>query len=176
MKTKFLTLWLVCWALGAMAQEETLTITPVKKGDEPKAVMDAVKSDFPNAIAKELAFLPSKLYGKEWNLQLAGEANENINFYQIQIIEKDVNYTAVYDKDGKLLSSKETIKTSRVPSAVVAAIHKFSGWKMEDTHEIIKTNGTKATVSYKVRIQKGIEHKNVFLDPQGNVLSQHITV
>jgi hypothetical protein len=176
MKTKFLTFWLVCWALGAIAQEEILTITPVKKGDEPKAVMAAIQNDFPGAIAKDFAFLPSKLYGKEWNLQLAGDTDETINFYQVQVNEKDVLYTAVYDKEGKLMSSKETIKTSRVPYAVVTSAKKFTGWKMEDTHEIIKTNGTKATVSYKVRLKKGIEHKNVFFDPQGNIISQHLTL
>jgi|GEM_PF-1909929 len=176
MKIKFLTAWLVCWALGAMAQEEMLTITPVKKGDEPKAVLDAIKTDFPSAVAKDLSFLPSKLYGKEWNVQLAGSTDEDIQFYQVQIAEKDVLYTAVYDKDGKLLSSKEMIKTSRLPSAVVASVKKFSDWKMIESHEVIKTKGSKARLYYKVRLQKGMEHKNVFLDPQGNILSSPITV
>jgi hypothetical protein len=176
MKIKFLTLWLVCWALGAMAQEEMLTITPVKKGDEPKAVLDAIKTDFPNAVANDLSFLPSKLYGSEWNVQLASNTDEDIQYYQIQVIEKNVHYTAVYDKDGKLLSSKETIKTHQLPSAVVASVKKFSDWKMIDSHEVIKTKGSKARLYYKVRLEKGKGHKNVFLDPQGNILSSPVTV
>ena len=176
MKTKFLTLWLVCWALGAMAQEEILAITPVKKGDEPKVVMDAIKTDFPNGISKDLAFLPAKLYGKEWNAQLAGNNDEDIQFYQVLIAEKDVQYTAVYNKDGKQLSSKEMIKTSRLPSSVIATVKKFSDWKMIESHEVIKTKGSKARVYYKVKLQKGVEHKSVFIDPQGNILSSPITV
>jgi len=47
----------------AQMNSETLTLRPVKKGEEPKEVMNAIRKDFPKAIVSDLNFLPAKLYG-----------------------------------------------------------------------------------------------------------------
>jgi hypothetical protein len=176
MKKLILALWLGCWALGVAAQVETLKIAKVKKGEEPKAVMDAIKNDFPKFIAKDLSFLPPKLYGEEWNISTEGNAdNSSINFYQITLKEeKGDYYTAIYDKNGKLLSSKQEIDNSKLPKEVSETISKFiaTGWHVDRTHDIIKyTGGNKISDTYKVKLEKGIEHKILFLDLKGNIIN-----
>ena len=61
---KKLFFFFMCFMIGmvmAQAQSETLTVKAVKKGEEPKEVMDAIKQDFPKAIVGDLSVLPAKL-------------------------------------------------------------------------------------------------------------------
>ncbi len=112
MKKSIIALWLLCLAPGVMAQQqEKLTLTKVKKGDEPKAVVDAVNKDFPGALTRELSFLPPKLYGEEWFVDLTSDQLDHADFYQVHVKVKQDNadYTAVYDGNGKLLSSRQLL-------------------------------------------------------------------
>lgn len=170
MKKTILAIWLMCLALGVMAQEKKLTVTKVKKGDEPQAVMDALKQDFPKAITKDLSFLPSKLYGEEWNVQLEGDEINTPNFYQVSIKQGNRDYTAIYDKNGTLLSSKEVIRNSPLPPKVAATVKTFAGWHVDKVHEIIKYKGKTGDNFYRVKLQKGAEHKIVYLDRDGNII------
>lgn len=170
MKKSVLIIILLCLAMGAIAQQEQLTITKVKHGEEPKAVMNAIKSDFPNSVSRNFAFLPAKLYGKEWNVQLEGDAMESATYYQALIKSGKTEYTAVYDKDGKLMSSKYVIENAKLPKPVNETIKKFEGWHIDAATELIKYNGAKTiTDTYKIKIQKGIEHRVIFLDPEGHI-------
>jgi hypothetical protein len=172
MKNLTIAVWLICLALGASAQQKTLAIEKVKKGEEPKAVIDAVNKEFPQSITKDLSFLPAELYGQEWNVNVTGDEFEKSVLYQVQIKHGNTDYTAVYDKDGKLLSSKQLIHRAKLPAEVMATIKKFTGWHIDDTHELIKYNGNKTiTDTYKVKLEKGVEHKIVFLDPKGNIIN-----
>lgn len=78
-KKMILAIWLACVAPGVTAQQKTLTVTKVKKGEEPKVVLDAIKTDFPDFIAKDLSFLPAKLYGEEWNVNFKGYSHRKWN-------------------------------------------------------------------------------------------------
>ncbi len=180
MKKLILAIWLGCWALGAAAQVETLKVTKVKKGDEPQVVVDAIKKDFPDFIANNLSFLPAKLYGEEWNISTEGSTvDTDINFYQITLNQGKGNYyTAVYDKDGNLLSSKQEIDNSKLPKEIAETVNKFisAGWHTDRTHDIIKYKNDKFTRTYKVKLEKGIEHKILFIDPAGNIINTRFTL
>ncbi|GAB3220597.1 hypothetical protein GCM10027423_52420 [Spirosoma arcticum] len=56
------------WAKGSTV-DKTVTITHVKKGEQPQAVLDALRKDFANTTIKDTAFLPGTLYGMEWSVQ-----------------------------------------------------------------------------------------------------------
>lgn len=178
MKKIFVVLWLG-YALGAAAQEETVTIRKVKKGEEPQVVMDAIKSDFPKAVEKSMAFLPGKLYGNEWNVTTEGERLDELNFYQVEIKDGNTIYTAVYDRNGKLLSSKQIVDPAKMPPMVQATVKKFAGWHVDNTSEEIKYNGKVVTQVYRVKLQKGqkgVEHKIVFIDPAGNIVNTRFAI
>ncbi len=170
MKKLTLIIGLLCLTIGVIAQQEQLTVTKVKHGEEPKVVMSAIKNDFPNAVSKNFSFLPAKLYGKEWNVQLEGDALENATYYLVGIKAGKTEYTAVYDKDGKLMSSKQVIENAKLPRPVNETIKKFEGWHIDAATELIKYNGAKTiTDIYKIKIQKGAEHRVIFLDPEGHI-------
>jgi len=175
MKTFSLALLLAGLSVGtgwAQIQEEDVTITRVKKGEEPQAVMASVKKDFPNAVVKDLAFLPYALYGREWAVTERSDdmANTTNQFYQVMASGSGKQFTAVYDKNGKLLSYKETIKHAELPEAVKNTIWtKFPGWQITGDREKIRINHKKDLIAYRVDLSKGKERQHVFLDGQGNV-------
>jgi hypothetical protein len=180
MKTTFVFMLGLCLAIGAWAQStETVTITPVKKGEEPQAVMNAIRNDFPQAIVTELGFLPTVLYGEQWNVRTDGVAaakNADTQFYQVNIREGSDNYKALYDKDGNLHFSKRIIKHAELPQAVidaVAAAH--PDYKIINDREKITSDADgKLNIVYHVTIQKK-EHgilRGMFIDPTGKVIRE----
>lgn len=175
MKTLHVALLLVSLSTGtgwAQIQEEDVTITRVKKGEEPQAVMTSVKKDFPDAVVKDLAFLPHALYGQQWVVsERNGDlANTSTQFYQVSAAGSGKQFTAVYDKSGKLLSYKEIIKHAELPEAVKNAIWtKFPGWQITGDREKIRLNHKKDLIAYRVDLSKGKERQHVFLDGEGHI-------
>lgn len=160
------------WAQGSTV-DETITITHVKKGEQPQAVLDALKKDFPNTIIKDMAFLPGTLYGREWSVQEEDGTDgdtADLQYYQVTATGPDVNYTAVYDKSGNLLSYKETIRQADLPGPVAKTINnQFLDWKVVGSRERIRFSKNK-TVVYRVELAKGKEREKVYFDDSGKVL------
>jgi hypothetical protein len=138
----------------ARAQTETLTLVAVKKGEEPKAVMDAVNKDFPKAIVNDISVLPAKLYGEHWSVNTVNDPNgANVDYYEVSINESNEVSRAVYDKSGKLLSSMAIIKDTQLPPKIVSAINKkYAGWKVVNDREKINYKNNKLKEVYKVEI------------------------
>ena len=173
-KIFFFCLVLLAGMTFAQAQiaSETLTIKAVKKGEEPKKVMDAVKKDFPKAIVTDLAILPAKLYGELWSVSL----NDNLNgttpdLYQVNLKETNEVYKAVYDKDGNIKSSKLVIKQAQLPKEVTSTIAiKYPDWTIIKDLEKITNKEGKVKEVYHVGIQKDKKHRSLFLDTGGKLI------
>jgi hypothetical protein len=174
MKKIILVIWLACWVLGTAAQEKKAVITPVKKGEEPQAVMDALKKDFPNTMVENLSFLPRKLYGEEWNIFIEGDENADPSFFEVRVKKENEFYTAVYNKSGKLLSSKHIIQNAALPKEVLETVKKFAGWHMDKVQEIIEYRNNDLTNVYKIKLQQGMKHKNVFINAKGEIVNERI--
>ncbi|HEY9049108.1 MAG TPA: hypothetical protein VIN08_24575 [Ohtaekwangia sp.] len=157
------------------AQEnETVKITPVKKGEEPQAVMAAIRADFPNAVATDLNFLPMILYGEQWDVQTEGSvAKSGAQFYQVNVRQANQTFQAVYDKNGKLQHSKRIIKHAELPQAVVDAISKaHPDYKIiRDQEKITSDPAGKLNIVYHVTIRR-VHHmsRGIFIDPTGKIL------
>ncbi len=175
MKKVLIALTLTCLSFGAacaQTNEEILTITPAKKGENTVQVMDALKRDFPNFIVKDVAFLPGQLYDKQWTVTEKNniDANSDIMYYQVAVSDKGDDYTAFYDKTGKLLNSTETIQNAELPDAVKQTLAtQFGDWKMIGDQERITYN-RKLSLVYRVDLAKDKSHEKVFIDNAGTVL------
>lgn len=152
-------------------QSETLELTAVKKGEEPKAVMDAVNKDFPKAIVKDIVVLPSKLYGEQWSVSDANNLDgSSVLYYQVSVTETNETSKAVYNKSGKLLSSKVIIKETQLPSQISSAItKKYAGWKIVNDREKITYKNEKLKEVYKVEIEKDKMYRSLFIDAAGTI-------
>ncbi|GAB3926612.1 PepSY-like domain-containing protein [Larkinella terrae] len=177
MKTLSIALLLTGLSIGATQaqsplEDQSVTITHVKKGEEPQQVMDAVKADFPNSIVTDVAFLPHALYGHEWAVSENKNTDENIEmlYYRVAANSPTLNYTAVYNKDGKLLSFKEIVKQALLPDAVTKTIsNQFADWKIVGDQERIQY-GKSSSNYYRVELAKGKAREKVFFDSNGTVL------
>ena len=176
MKMKSLMAGLIIMSVAAIAQEKKLTITHVNKGEEPAAVMDALKKDFPGFIVDDLSFLPGKLYGDEWNIQMSGDGDMESTYYNVRVKEGNRSFTGVYDKNGKLLSSKQMVDYAMLPKPVQDATRQYADWHVDHAHEYIKYNAKKSSDVYRVKIQKGGQHKFLFIDPTGKIQNTRFTL
>ncbi len=172
---KKLILIILCSLSGivlAQAQSETLVLKHVKKGEEPKAVMEAVKRDFPKAIVGDLSFLPAKLYGEYWSTSYENNLDGNSpDFYKVNLKEKDGSYEAVYDKSGNVIFSLTLIKEAQLPKEITKALAtKYPGWKIVNDQEKITYRKGAAKEAFRVQIQESNMNRSLLLSANGKVL------
>jgi hypothetical protein len=165
-------------AVSAMAQmnSETLTLRPVKKGEEPKEVMNAIRKDFPKAIVSDLSFLPAKLYGEQWSVDVQGDLDgRTADLYQVSCKEGNDRFKAVYDANGKEISSKRIIHQAQLPTEVVKTIsERYPNWKVVDDQEKITYKNGTAKDAYHVRIQQNNISRSLFLDNSGKIVKDKL--
>ena len=172
---KKLFLFFMCFMIGmvmAQAQSETLTVKAVKKGEEPKEVMDAIKQDFPKAIVGDLSVLPAKLYGEQWSVNLQDNMNgATPAFYHVSIKDGNEIFKAVYDKSGKMISSKTVIKNEELPKEITATIAaKYPGWSIIYDSEKITYKEGKVKEVISAQIKKDTMYRLLFIDSGGTLI------
>jgi hypothetical protein len=157
---------------AAQAQTETLTVKAVKKGKEPAEVMDAIKQDFPKAIVGDLNMLPGKLYGEQWSLSLDDRLDGALpDLYLVSLNEGTQTYKAVYDKDGKIKSSKFVINQAKLPKEITSAIAtRYPDWTIIRDREKITYNEGVVKEAIRVEIQKDKMYRGLFFDSSGKLL------
>jgi hypothetical protein len=150
----------------------TLTLTAVKKGEGPKEVMDAIKKDLPKAIVGDLDFLPAKLYGENWSVNLEDNLDgAQPDTYHVTLKEANQRYEAVYDKSGNILSSKSVIDKAKLPNELAATVsNKYPGWKIIKSREKITAKAGVVKGAYHVEIKKDKMYRSLFLDTSGKMI------
>lgn len=161
----------------SFAQENSLTLVPIKKGEEPKAVMDAIKRDFPKASTSDLSYLPSLIYNERWNVNENIEDNsDKYDLITVIIKENDKTYRAVYDQDGKILHTKTVIKDADLPKGIMKTIQsEYPGYSLvNDREKITSGKDLKSDIVYRVEIQKDNHGKitSLFFDNSGKILKK----
>lgn len=165
----------MCFVTGmaiAQVKTETLTLKPVKKGEEPKEVMDGIKQDFPKAIVGDLSMLPAKLYGEQWSASLQNNLDGTTpDFYHVSMKEGNEHYKAVYNKSGKLISSKTVVKNTQLPKEITATIaKKYPDWTIVFDSEKITYKRGKIKEATSVEIQKEKMYRLLFMDSGGTLI------
>lgn len=173
---KKLTLFLVCAVAGVVAyaqsSTETFTAKAVKKGEEPQAVMDAVKKDFPKAIVGDLNVISPKLYGEQWSINFDDKTNGSApEYYHVMLKEGNAQYAAYYNKAGKLISSKTYLNNEQLPTEITSAItSKYPDWTIiKDSEKMTYKEGSMKE-AYRVVIQKDKMHRSLLMDGNGKIV------
>jgi len=159
----------------AQVQSEKMTLTPVKKGDEPKQVMEAIKKDFPKAIASDLSFLPAELYGEKWSVSFKNDLDEDAVFYHVTLKEGKETYRAAYDKDGNILSAKYEIPEAKLPKEVTNAIlAKHPQWSViNDVERITYKKGGIREV-FRIQIRQDDKYRSLFVTVDGTIMKDKL--
>lgn len=171
-KLILLFVYLIAGHVITHGQTKILNLKAVRKGEEPKEVMDAIQQHFPKAIVEDLRILPAKLYGEHWLVDIEDYSKGTTpEFFLVNLKDKNEHFKAVYDPSGKLLSSKTTILESKLPVKVTSAIaSQYPGWMIVNTIEKITTKESIFKEAYHVEIQKGQLFKTLFFDNNGNTI------
>jgi hypothetical protein len=145
----------------------------VKETEVPVAVATAFKSDFAGDQSEEWEIVPAKALGEEYSVSGYDDLDgQQPSAYSVRIKGKDTKGAAMYDKEGKLLFSKEVIKNTALPSAVTnAVLKKYPGYSILKDEEKIK-QGKSTFIHYRVIIEKGKDKRVVAVDEGGAILRE----
>jgi hypothetical protein len=170
----------LCLAAGSvMAQvnSETLTLKAVKKGEEPEQVMKAIQEHFPKAVVSDLSFLPAKLYGEQWSVNLEDDSNGTpADLYQVSGKEGNERFKAVFDASGKEISSMRIINQAQLPTEVASAIaERYPSWKVVDDQEKVTYQHGRLKEAYHVRIQENKTTRSLLIDNDGKIVKDKLT-
>jgi len=141
------------WTVGAAALDGE-TKVPLDK--VPKAVMDAVKSKFPEA-------------------KLIGASTEKENdkvVYELSLSYKGHHHDVTLSTDGKILGIERQIPIKDLPKVVAEAVTaKYPKGKLTKAEELLKGDGT--LHRYEVVVETGPSSSvEVVLDLKGKILKE----
>jgi len=126
--------------------------------DVPKAVVDAVKSRFPNAQMMEVA----------------KEAAEGKTTYEVALKVQGKAIDVALTAEGKITEIEREVTDKDLPIAVASAVAaKYPKATVTEAEEIVAFKGDKATRSFEILLtleaRKSIEVK---LSPEGKILEE----
>lgn len=158
---------------GAVAQQ--LDIEEIQysvKNNVPQEVLDAVESDYPGMNIQEHLLSPSVSLEEELKKQKQIENLPEIYpVYYALIKGKEYEKKADYNKEGKLISSTETIKNVALPRAVLNTIgREYNGWLVTKNQAERYTSSTYNNVLYEVWLKNGRKKQQLTIDATGKIL------
>ena len=122
--------------------------------DIPESIVGAVKSTYPDAVIKE-AEIKNDAGKISYKFELKKDGNK-IKLY--------------YDKDGKLVRSKEEIAANALPEAVKQAVSaKYPKETIKEAKKLFKDNKT----TYEVEMKSCISCTELRLDEFGKLVKKH---
>ena len=141
MKFFVATLMLFVYSLASYAQRD------IDISDVPAAVQDAFKAEFANAA------------DVEWEMQ----DNQYIVEFEMQ---DDTDYHALFDASGKMISQKQEIEETALPTEVVTAIQKdYPDFEVDDAEKLTKDGET----YYQVELEKFLRDKKKVYSADGQL-------
>lgn len=99
-----------------------------------------------------------------YNIQIADIYQSKVNTsYTVEFKEGDNLITAIYDKNGHLLSCEENYQAIKLPYALSSElIREYPNWSIKGVQCDIKyTKNNEGTIIYKVAINKGNKTKSI---------------
>ena len=161
-------------SVAGCSQLNNLRFHKVKKREESVAVLNSVRAQFPDAEVSRLSFVPYEIYCEEWNVCFESVLLNEIRLYKVRLKQGEKEFTNVYDKKGKIVSSRTIFYFNALPQEVRNSINNFKDWRPDHTHEYIQYNAKNKIEMYRVKLQKGAERKIIFIDPQGNIRNTEV--
>lgn len=143
-------------------------MSEIKKADIPVTVSNAVARDFKDYVPTKFSAFPYKFGKFGWFVNT--DNKEPLDHYQVHLVTSSGSYLdAVYSKEGDLIRYKQLIKNEALPEAITSSIARsdYKDWIIVGDHELIKGNPKEMTDHYVIKMKKGNQKKNLFLDEKG---------
>ncbi|WP_224998771.1 hypothetical protein [Cesiribacter sp. SM1] len=160
---------------GVNAQKKLVKVSPWIEANVPQEVLAAMETKNPGLnMSQHLTAAVDKAKKVKNGNKIYSWSSPT---YHVQYKGKNYRKTEVYDKEGNLIHSKESMFNAAMPREVYRYIgREHNGWLIKRT-EIIKKVETGAatarhTVQYKVLLQHGKKKQWVLLNEQGGLYSR----
>lgn len=128
------------YSLASYAQKD------ISASEVPTAVQEAFKAEFANATEVE------------WETR--------DNQYEAEFEVNDVDYHALLDASGNMISQKQEIEESELPSEVMTAIRKdFADFEVDDAEKLMKDGET----FYQVELEKFLKDEEKVYSANGEL-------
>ncbi len=165
---------LLATALQSFGQEMTDYRMTVAKSDVPTPILKAVEADFPGARLVEFAAIPLDYVDGEVFLDKIGAPSDAYDTFAITLDSKGREFTAEYQRDGKLISTMEQLKNVTPPPAVRNAVEKaYPGWEItKDSYSMVHHRDGKKKERYRLVLAKNRQKVKVYTDAKGKILNK----
>lgn len=92
--------------------------------------------------------------------------------FEIQFKQKSNSIVALYDNDGRIISSKEYYRNVLLPHKIRVAISKsYPNWTLyKDSYHVNYNKDSGSKKMYKITLKQGKKKKRLKLDNQGNLI------
>jgi len=163
------------------AQDENIEQTEIvpieqitlKENQIPKTLVNSVTKDFSEGKPIEWQNFPFifKKYG--WVIEDTANYTLKPEYFYVLIKAKDGSkLNAVYSPDGKLIRSREILRTAPLPTEIAATLAKseYKDWEVVGDKERITDYSANISRHYVIKIRKNKKTKVLYFDVKGNML------
>lgn len=177
MKNLIIVLFLIGCASHSNAQD-VLYEVKLKETQVPKAIIETIKTNYPNFIVKEYKAIPLDYVSEKVFVNNDITSLDDFDTFQVSLREKQGNGLGVlvllYNREGKLLSTYETLKDEALPYNVEVNIAKeFPGWTIKkDKFKLVQLADKSDSETYKFILEKGKKTMRVYTDKNGMLLNK----
>ncbi|XOV92677.1 MAG: hypothetical protein ACFHWX_21025 [Bacteroidota bacterium] len=160
----------------AQIGSESVMLSPIKKGEEPQAVLNSLKQQFPEATTSQFNWISDLLVGQKWSENLEGKLNGNDMRY-IEVTVKDKNDSkaqVLFDDQGNLIKVKQFVKKVDLPAPILTSLKdKYPDYKLLNTSEKIRVGkDLKSSAVYRVEMKGTHDKTSLFYDMNGKLLKE----
>ena len=172
MKTLILGVLLTGLSIQTYAQDVFFNES-LKKEEVPTTIVEAIETDFPDYSITELAAVPVEYVEEDLMVNHNVDPNTDYDTYQLRLTEGNGRtLEAIYNMDGKLLSTVEHLKNITPPAPVRNSVSSnFPGWTIKkDVYRMIYKAGKETKEQYKFVLGKDNKTMRVYTDEKGDIL------
>ncbi len=152
------------------------TVMPLFAQDTlPEVIISAVRYKYLSAVDQKDVAMPVRQLERQaatYDVKKTELYEDDYGTYYVSFYIPEGNILAAYDRDGKLLRTVEKFKNVALPNVVASAIvSKHPGWKIaKDVYLVNYNEGSGATKTYKVTLEKGDKRMKVKTNEKGEFL------
>ncbi|MBL0742715.1 hypothetical protein [Chryseolinea lacunae] len=144
-----------------------------REAEIPADIVQSFRKDYRDTKTSEWAIMPAALVGDEYGVTGYDTSNGSLpTVYEVSF-HGNPKGKAVYDQNGILKYSKETISNTSLPAATRNAVaKKYPDFVLIKDQETIR-QGKSQIIHYRIVIEKAVERRVLAVDAAGKILREN---
>jgi hypothetical protein len=179
LKTIILCTFLIIFSAGLLAQNINNVVTVkelvLKKSEIPNPVSKTIISDLNDEEPLYWSTISELVNSNGLNRLNTKDGEISPDNYEVKIKTTNGNiYTALYDKDGELISWKAQLKDGYLPVSIQSKLknENYNDWRVLSDVAYIREYKNNTEKYYVVKLKKGRQKKTLYFDEIGMLLTE----